>query len=139
MKLRAGAIFAGIGGFCKGFKRSGIETVWAIDIDERAGKTYTINHQIEQFICADVTKVRNSIANQIKLEPVDVLHAGFPCQSFSMAGNRQGFEDPRGQLFFDLIRIIREFGDNKPPVLVFENSPYLQIGQRGDSFFNKIF
>jgi DNA (cytosine-5)-methyltransferase 1 len=134
LKFKAGALFAGIGGFCEGFKKSGIETSWAIDIDERAEKTYSINHQAEKFICADVTAVRDRRAKDTDLEPVDVIHAGFPCQSFSMAGDRRGFEDPRGQLFFDLIRIIEDFGDAKPPVLVFENSPYLQIGERGEWF-----
>lgn len=134
MKFKAGALFAGMGGFCEGFKKSDIETSWAIDIDERAGKTYSINHQAESFIRADVHKVRERRANDIRLEPVDVLHAGFPCQSFSMAGDRLGFKDPRGQLFFELIRIIEEFGTDKPAVLVFENSPYLQIGERGEWF-----
>lgn len=134
MKFKAGALFAGIGGFCEGFKKTAIETVWAIDIDERVERTYAINHQAERFIREDISKVSSGSAGGVELEPVDVLHAGFPCQSFSMAGDRKGFDDPRGQLFFELVRVIREFGDKKPPVLVFENSPYLQIGERGEWF-----
>src|SRR5690625_7911508 len=67
----------------------------------------------------------------IRLMNVDVLYASFPCQSFSQAGNIKGFYDPRGQLFHDLIRIINEFGEDRPKVLVFENSPYLRYGQSG--------
>ena len=134
MRFKAGALFAGIGGFCEGFKKAEIETIWAIDIDERVERTYSINHQAERFIRADITSVRERKANGVELETVDVLHAGFPCQSFSMAGDRKGFDDPRGQLFFELIRVIKEFGENKPPILVFENSPYLQIGERGEWF-----
>lgn len=134
MSYRAGALFAGIGGFCEGFRECGIETTWAIDIDDRVAKSYTKNYGEERFIQADVKVVKDGAVADKTLEPVDVLHAGFPCQSFSMAGERHGFDDPRGQLFFELMRVIREFGDNKPSVLVFENSPFLQIGERGDWF-----
>ena len=68
------------------------------------------------------------------LEPVDVLHAGFPCQSFSQAGERRGFDDPRGRLFFEIIRLIGEFGANRPKVLVLENAPFLRWGQGGAWF-----
>ena len=66
--------------------------------------------------------IKNLGVMKNKLEPVDVLHAGFPCQSFSIAGNRKGFDDPRGRLFFEIIRLINEFGKDKPKVLVLENS-----------------
>jgi DNA (cytosine-5)-methyltransferase 1 len=134
LTLKAGALFAGIGGFCEGFKKSGIETSWAIDLDERAENTYNLNHITHEFIRADVKAIENNSILGRQLEPVDVLHAGFPCQSFSMAGERRGFNDPRGQLFFDLMRIIRDFQDKKPAILVFENSPYLQVGERGSWF-----
>ena len=134
MNYRAGALFAGIGGFCEGFRSEGIETAWAIDIDKRVERSYTKNYGEGRFIRADVTDVRQCVVADKSLEPVDVIHAGFPCQSFSMAGDRRGFDDPRGLLFFELIRIIREFGDDKPSILVFENSPYLQIGERGEWF-----
>jgi DNA (cytosine-5)-methyltransferase 1 len=134
LKFKAGALFVGIGGFCEGFRKSGIETAWAIDNDERVEKTYSMNHPAGRFIRADVTEIKACKANQTLLEPVDVLHAGFPCQSFSMAGQKKGFNDPRGRLFFELTRIIEEFGNSKPPVLVFENSPFLQIGERGEWF-----
>ena len=86
MKFKAGALFAGIGGFCEGFKKMDIETAWAIDVDERVGRTYAINHQAERFILEDISKVSNGMTSSAELEPVDVLHAGFLCQNFSMAG-----------------------------------------------------
>jgi len=130
-KLKAGALFSGIGGFCIGFESSSIETTWAIEQDSRAVETYRENLKSVRVIEDDI---KNVSVEKNDLEPVDVLHAGFPCQSFSQAGDRKGFEDPRGQLFFEIMRIVREFGKNKPSVLVFENSPYLKIGENGSWF-----
>ena len=137
MNYRAGALFAGIGGFCQGFQAKGIKTSWAIDLDERVAKSYIKNYEQTRFIQADIKCVKDACVNGESLEPVDILHAGFPCQSFSMAGERRGFSDPRGQLFFELIRVIKEFGKEKPSILVLENSPYLKIGARGE-WFNRI-
>ena len=68
------------------------------------------------------------------LQVVDVLHAGFPCQSFSVAGDRKGFNDPRGQLFYEIIRLLKEFGEDRPSVLLLENSPNLRVGVGGSWF-----
>lgn len=130
-KLKAGALFSGIGGFCIGFENSGIETTWAVEQDSRAVDTYKENLKGVRVINDDIRAVS---VEKNGLQPVDILHAGFPCQSFSQAGERKGFDDPRGQLFFEIMRLIREFGKNKPPVLVFENSPYLKIGENGNWF-----
>jgi DNA (cytosine-5)-methyltransferase 1 len=126
--MRAAALFCGIGGFCLGFKKAGIRTAWAIDNDPFAKETYQKNIRGVRFINEDIEKVSVSTHD---LEPVEVLHAGFPCQSFSQAGERTGFDDPRGRLFHQIIRIIAEFKDRKPKVLVLENSPYLRYGQGG--------
>ena len=72
-----------------------------------------------------------------KLLRVDVLHAGFPCQSFSQAGNRLGFNDPRGQLFLRMMEKIALLGENKPKILVLENSPNIKVGAKG-TWFSKI-
>lgn len=130
-KLTAGALFSGIGGFCIGFEKAGIETKWAVELDRRAVETYKENLKNVRVINDDIKEVT---VEKNGLEPVDVLHAGFPCQSFSQAGDRKGFDDPRGQLFFEIIRLIREFGKNKPSVIVFENSPFLKIGENGSWF-----
>ena len=134
--LTAGALFAGIGGFCVGFENEGIKTAWAIENDPAAVATYSAN------IGQDKVITRNGIPRSItevsvaddNLSEVDILHAGFPCQSFSVAGERKGFDDPRGQLFYQIIRIIKEFGSNRPSVLLLENSPNIRVGDSGSWF-----
>lgn len=129
--LKAVALFSGIGGMCLGFEKSGIKTIWAVENDPAAISTYKKNIKDVRLIEEDVRKVS---VEKFQLEPVDVLHAGFPCQSFSQAGEKKGFADPRGKLFFEIIRIIKEFKDKKPSVLVFENAPYIKIGDGGSWF-----
>jgi len=125
-----GALFAGIGGFCYGFEKAGFKTSWCNDISPDSALTYQANFKSSRYICADITQLN---ANQ-GLDPVDVLHAGFPCQSFSAAGHRLGFADSRGKLFFEIIRLLKEWGDHRPKVLVLENSPHLRDGEGGAWF-----
>lgn len=134
--LKAGALFAGIGGFCLGFQRHGIKTVWAVEHDPASVATYQRNIKDVRIVTKDgePANIEDVTVAGYNLEPVDVLHAGFPCQSFSAAGERKGFDDPRGQLFFELIRIVKEFGEDKPSVLVLENSPNLRVGDGGSWF-----
>lgn len=129
--MRCGALFAGIGGFCLGFERAGFETAWAVEIEPGAADTYAANLPHVRLLNKDVREV--SVLGD-RLEPVDVLHAGFPCQSFSQAGAREGFDDPRGQLFHEIIRIVGEFGSEKPKMLVLENAPFLRYGEGGAWF-----
>jgi DNA (cytosine-5)-methyltransferase 1 len=126
--MKAGALFSGIGGFCLGFYKAGIPIAWAIDKDFYATETYQRNFADTRMITEDIQKV--SVTGH-DLEPVEVLHAGFPCQSFSQAGERRGFDDPRGKWFYEIIRLIGEFKDQKPMAIVLENSPYLRYGQGG--------
>ena len=128
-KYTAGALFAGIGGFCKGFEGHSIETKWACEWDDHACATYEANFPKTKLFPRDVRSLKAS-----DLEPVDVLHAGFPCQSFSQAGNRSGFEDERGKTFFEIIRLLTEWGSARPSVLVLENSPFLRDGNGGEWF-----
>src|SRR5208283_2573086 len=69
-----------------------------------------------------------------KLEPVDILTAGFPCQPFSIAGEKRGFKDERGLLFLHIIRIIKEFGPRKPKVLLLENVRNFKSHDKGRTF-----
>ncbi len=125
---KCGALFSGIGGFCLGFEAVGLPTAWAVESDQHAVATYKANVPNARVIQKDIREVT---VEGDKLEPVDILHAGFPCQSFSQAGEKAGFNDPRGMLFFEIIRLIEEFKDKKPKILVFENSPFLRYGEGG--------
>ena len=93
-------LFCGIGGFHQGMTAIGGECVFACDRDEDCRKTYFRNYGI--MPAGDITGIKAS-----EIPPHDVLCGGFPCQSFSKAGNRLGFEDPtKGTLFFDICRIL---------------------------------
>ncbi len=135
-ELKAGALFAGIGGFCLGFAEAGIKTVWAVENNLAAVQTYQHNIKNVRIVSDGDTpaSIKDIGVKSHQLEPVDVLHAGFPCQSFSMAGERKGFDDSRGMLFYEIIRLVREFGDQKPSVIVLENSPHLRNGEGGAWF-----
>lgn len=134
--FKAAALFAGIGGFCLGLNHCGVETSWAVENDVASVKTYARNIttrfvENDDKVPKSITEV--SVVGDV-LHPVDLLHAGFPCQSFSIAGDRKGFEDPRGRLFYEIIRLAKEFDENRPSVLLLENSPNLRTGDSGRWF-----
>ncbi|MDD5320749.1 MAG: DNA (cytosine-5-)-methyltransferase [Methylococcales bacterium] len=134
--LKAGALFSGIGGFCLGFEQVGIKTAWAVENNPSAVITYEHNIKNVRVIKTEgnPASILDVSVKNASLEPVDVLHAGFPCQSFSQAGDRKGFDDPRGKLFYEIIRIVQEFKDQKPSVIVLENSPHIRNGEGGSWF-----
>ena len=104
-----GCLFAAIGGFCKAFEEAGARVAWANEKDKFARETFVANFPDLRFIHKPIEDV--SVQGD-GLEPVDILTAGFPCQPFSVAGEKLGFEDERGLLFLHIIRIIKEFGKN---------------------------
>ena len=108
------SLFSGIGGFECGLDYAGIdyETVFASEIDESARRTYLSNYSPSLF-AGDITKVKEE-----DIPPHDFLVAGFPCQAFSIAGKRKGFEDARGTLFFDVLRILKH---HRPKYFLLEN------------------
>jgi len=110
--------------------------VWAVEKDPHAVATYKKNVPGVRVIERNDEPAGIETVTVLgdKLEQVDILHAGFPCQSFSAAGDRKGFDDPRGQLFYEIIRILKEFGDKRPSVLVLENSPNIRTGEGGSWF-----
>ena len=116
-KITVGSLFAGIGGFCKAFELEGCSILWANDNDKFVKTTYEKNFK-NRFILKDIKEL--SVWKD-KLESVDILTAGFPCQPFSIAGRREGFDDPRGNVFYEITRIIREFDGKKPKILLLEN------------------
>lgn len=132
--ITAACLFAGMGGFCKGLKQAGIKTLWANENDPYAVATFKANYPDVRMLDKSVADV--SVADD-NLAPVDILTAGFPCQSFSQAGMRRGFHDKRGQFFFDIPRILREFGKRRPPIVILENVPYLTTGRYG-AWFERI-
>ena len=102
----AGCLFSGMGGFASGLIRAGFVIRWASDNDEFACAAF--RHRLPTIPLVE-KDVRELSVQSDGLNKVDVLAAGFPCQSFSQAGSRLGFEDERGKLFFEIPRIITEF------------------------------
>lgn len=126
---RAIDLFAGIGGIRLGFEQAfqdNIETVFVSEWDEKATETYKANFGDEIEINGDITKIKEE-----DIPEHDILLAGFPCQAFSMAGQRKGFNDTRGTLFFDVARIIKY---HKPKVVFCENVKNLLNHDRGRTF-----
>ncbi len=116
-------LFAGIGGFRLAFQNLGGKCVFTSEWDKYSKKTYEANFGEVPF--GDITKseTKNYIPNSF-----DVLCAGFPCQAFSIAGKRGGFEDTRGTLFFDVAEIIK---NKQPKAFFLENVKGLRNHDRG--------
>ena len=105
-------LFSGIGGFRKAMDQLGGECVFSSDLDKEASDVYESNFGERPH--GDITKI-----NESDIPSHDVLCAGFPCQAFSISGNRKGFADEtKGTLFFDVIRISKH---HKPKVIFLEN------------------
>ena len=104
-------LFCGLGGFRIAFEKMGGNCVFSSDIDEPVQKTYEMN--FGETPHGDITKIE-----ACDIPDFDILCAGFPCQPFSTAGRRLGFEDTRGTLFFEVARILKE---KKPIGFILEN------------------
>ena len=118
-------LFCGIGGFHQAMKSLGGECVFACDIDEDCRKTYQANYGLTPI--GDITKV-----DATDIPAHDVLCGGFPCQAFSKAGNRLGFDDStKGTLFFDICRIL-EF--HHPQYALLENVRNLASHDHGKTW-----
>lgn len=117
-------LFAGIGGIKIAFENAGFNCVFSNDFDKNCKITFDQNFGNSLFL-EDIVKLENQ---QIPL--CDVLTAGFPCQPFSIAGYREGFDDKkgRGNVFFDIIRIAKE---KKPIALLLENVKNLKTHDNG--------
>ncbi len=116
-------LFAGIGGFRTGFEKSGGSCVFSSEIDPHAQEMYTLNYNDKLF--SDITKV-----DEKEIPNHDVLLAGFPCQPFSIAGEKKGFNDTRGTLFFDIERILKE---KRPKAIVLENVKHFKSHDKGNT------
>ena len=128
--LVCASFFAGVGGIDKGFESSGFKTIYANEIDKYATTTFEANFNLK-VDCRDIRDVKNK-----EIPKFDIMLAGFPCQPFSLAGYRQGFDDEkgRGTLFLELERI---FISKKPKIIFLENVKNL-VGHDGGNTFRII-
>jgi DNA (cytosine-5)-methyltransferase 1 len=116
-------LFAGVGGIELGFESAGFRTLVSNEIDEYAGETYKKNHK-SPLVLGDVkdfnkTKIASALGCRVgEIPKVQVLAGGFPCQPFSVAGYRKGFQDERGNVYWDIHRLTREL---RPEVVFLEN------------------
>lgn len=127
-KLKCASFFAGVGGIDMGFElTNAFEIVYANELDPYPVQTYELNSNIK-VDCRDIKEVLPE-----EIPDFDVCLAGFPCQSFSVAGYRQGFKDEkgRGTLFFEVARIIEA---KKPSIVFLENVKNLVTHDNGNTF-----
>lgn len=120
------SMFAGIGGIDLAFEQAGFKVVWANEIDKYACRTYRLNFGDDYLVEADIQEVSTDT-----IPHCDILVAGFPCQAFSSVGLKKGFEDPRGNLFFETARVIAA---TKPDCVFFENVSNLVKHDSGNTF-----
>ena len=124
--IKVCSLFSGIGGIDLGFKQAGFDIVWANEIDRYASETYKKNFGCSSLVVEDLRKIRPD-----EIPDFDVLVAGFPCQSFSSAGKQRGFDDNRGKLFFEIVRIVEQ---KRPSVIFLENVANLLEHDEGKTF-----
>lgn len=125
--LKAIDLFAGIGGIRLGFKEAfgeDIEFVFSSEIDKYAQQTYQANFGDIPY--GDITQI-----DEKEIPSHDIILAGFPCQAFSIAGKRLGFEDTRGTLFFDVARIAAY---HKPKIIFLENVKGFVNHDKGNTY-----
>ncbi|WLP85667.1 DNA cytosine methyltransferase [Mycoplasma seminis] len=117
-------LFAGIGGIRRPFSKFGAKCVFSSEIDKYAAKSYELNWGEKPS--GDITQIPSE-----QIPQFDILLAGFPCQAFSLAGKRQGFNDARGTMFFEVARIIAH---HKPQAFLLENVKGLINHDKGKTF-----
>jgi len=123
--MLVGSLYAGVGGICKGFMNAGFEIGWANEYDKFACQTYRENFTHKLFE-GDIWELEPE-----NLPKIDVLAGGFPCQPFSIAGYRKGFEDERGNHFFRITKFISVLNPN---VVFLENVKNLMSHDKGNTF-----
>lgn len=123
--MKVAGFFSGVGGIELGFEQAGFEIVWANEIDKKAAETFILNNKTK-IIIDDIKKIKIT-----SVPDVDIIVGGFPCQAFSIAGYRKGFEDKRGEIFFQLARIIK---GKLPRVIFIENVKNLINHDKGKTY-----
>ena len=117
-------LFAGIGGMRIPYEKLGGTCVFSSEWDKHAQQTYT--HNFGETPAGDITQIKES-----DIPDHDILLAGFPCQPFSIIGDKQGFADTRGTLFFDIARILKR---KQPTAFLLENVKQLLTHDKGRTF-----
>ncbi len=125
-KLVIGSLFSGIGGIDLGFQQAGYAVAWAIEYDKNSCKTYRHNFHNAFLSECDIRNLNAKV-----LKKIDVLTAGFPCQPFSVCGRQKGFQDVRGNLFFEIINVVQTL---QPKVIFLENVANLTEHDNGKTF-----
>ena len=126
-KIKFVELFAGIGGFRYGLEKAeNYQCVWANEIDKYAAEIYRKNYGEGELYEEDITKIETK-----DIPEHDLLVGGFPCQTFSIAGSRAGFNDTRGTLFFEIARILK---DKRPRCVLLENVKGLLSHDSGKTF-----
>jgi DNA (cytosine-5)-methyltransferase 1 len=123
-KLKFIDLFSGIGGFHIALSKLGHTCVLASDINKYANEVYEKNHKLKPK--EDITKIPLD-----EIEDHDILCAGFPCQPFSNAGDKKGFNDTRGTLFHNIANIL---GHKKPKYIILENVKHLVKHDKGNTY-----
>lgn len=126
-------LFSGIGGFRLGMEMAGHECVGHVEIDKYANLSYAAIHEPKEgeFFGQDITAVTDESLYGLRDRGIEVICGGFPCQAFSIAGKRKGFEDTRGTLFFEIARFASIL---RPKYLFLENVKGLLNHESGDTF-----
>ena len=138
-KLKFIDLFAGLGGFHIALTQLGCECVFASELKDDLRRLYVLNYpEMEGLTESGINKIEGDIT-KVELEKIplhDILCAGFPCQPFSQAGKRQGFDDEagRGNLFDYICKVIKVKGENKPKLLLLENVSNLKGHDEGNTW-----
>lgn len=121
-------LFAGVGGIRLGFEKAGFSTVFANDFEPKCADTYNKNFNAPKLTVEDITQIPDE-----DIPDCDFVLGGFPCQAFSVAGYRHGFDDElgRGNLFFDVARIIKA---KQPSGFLLENVKNLRTHDNGKTY-----
>ena len=154
MQYNVGSLFAGVGGICLGFQNAkygnkSYKLIFSNEIDEYACETYKINFS-HNLIQGDINKLLKPELATTEEEKeyyesqrhilfdnkIDVLNGGFPCQAFSIAGEKKGFADERGNLFLAIVELINQMGkySQKPRILFLENVKNLLSHDNGRTY-----
>ena len=123
-------MFSGIGGFRSALELSGHECIAYSEIDKYAKQSYQAMYDTENEIdLGDITEISQEYLSRFK-EENDIVVGGSPCQSFSLAGSRKGFEDTRGTLFFEYAKVVKE---TQPKYFLFENVKGMLSHDKGNT------